>query len=1282
MNPTPETSLVHLALQYIEGVVSICLRTSGQRSAIETSRTEATNQAEHQRSGDTETLTRRLDKTLKESEATKTRRTKQAIETSTTDLKGLAESTERQRLRILDKSERVQSKLAKRADRERLLAESLYELKHMDVAEQHRLAGIALDAARLRCEQIHLTAASTDASSDAEPALVEIADIESMLDEAERLQDSTRENTFRRGLRACTLGIVAIGPGVAAAAITRTITLDMWAAWAGAATLLGVIVAALLHIKRKRWTSATLRHAALEGHLALDAASHRFKTLNSLLSEQEGSAREDRNTRLQEVRSAVSDRLDQVAPELQVDLEKITKHADRREDLIKAERAKFLSAVTARHKANVSELEAQRAEGLQSIDDTYKAAIAKSEQTHQEAWDAMQASWQSGLAALRQLRADAQAQAEHAAPAITTDTWESSPLLDTVHPEIVLGHIAVSAIDIPPGPPDDPRLPWTEPATTNFDIGPNINFANYIRIECASADRAEGVRMLQTCLFRLITSLPPAMLQLMLADPVGLGETFAGFMHLADYDDAVVSRVWSEPKHIEEQLGNRTEHMERVIQTFLRDEFETLAEYNRNAGAIAERYHAMVLADYPTGLNAAAAKRLESIMASGGRCGVLSLILCDLDREIPEHLEAADRIKPDLRLRFENGQWKVLNPPLADFAFTPAQPAPTEATAGTLHRIGEAAGGGNRVEVPFSFISPNTDDLWTRSTKDEVRVGLGQTGANRFLELKLGRGTTQHALIAGRTGSGKSTLLHVLITNLAMWYSPDEIEFHLVDFKKGVEFQTYALNTLPHARVVAIESDREFGLSVLRKLDQELRRRGDLFREANVQDLGGWRSRREEIMPRVLLIVDEFQEFFVNDDALAQEAGLLLDRLVRQGRAFGMHILMGSQTLDGAFSLARSTLGQMGVRVALQCTESDSYLILSEDNPAARMLRRPGDAIYNDAGGKLDGNTPFQVVWLDDTERDVVLDTLKQLDADRYPNADRPLFVFRGNIPSQLSSDEAMRDRLAGVSTPNPAALELVLGDPIAITEQTRLTLRPRSGCNALLIGQHAESANALLTAAMMQAAADLAPTDDPDCEGLMVWLLDGAPPDALFAGRLASLGKMLPHQVTRVTSHNAAEEMQRLSDILHSRGEGGHGGKATILIIGLEHSRLGVLRPSEDDFSFSNDDAGPKPDRQLADILQDGPVAGIHSLLWLDGLNNLNRGLSRASQREFDAKVLFQMGGNDSGQLIDSTAATDLGPGRALLFTEEFGSIEKFRPWAMPDDDWLAKAAAQIRGR
>src|SRR6185436_18063163 len=124
----------------------------------------------------------------------------------------------------------------------------------------------------------------------------------------------------------------------------------------------------------------------------------------------------------------------------------------------------------------------------------------------------------------------------------------------------------------------------------------------------------------------------------------------------------------------------------------------------------------------------------------------------------------------------------------------------------------------------------------------------------------------------GKTGSGKSTLLHALITQLALNYSPDEVELYLIDFKKGVEFKTYATHALPHARVVAVESEREFGLSVLQRLDGELKFRGERFRDAGVTDLNGYRAemdvrRRtggdEIVMPRVLLIVDEFQEFFV-----------------------------------------------------------------------------------------------------------------------------------------------------------------------------------------------------------------------------------------------------------------------------------------------------------------------------------------------------------------------------------------------------------------------------------
>ena len=43
---------------------------------------------------------------------------------------------------------------------------------------------------------------------------------------------------------------------------------------------------------------------------------------------------------------------------------------------------------------------------------------------------------------------------------------------------------------------------------------------------------------------------------------------------------------------------------------------------------------------------------------------------------------------------------------------------------------------------------------------------------------------------------------------------------------------------LPHARVIAIESEREFGLSVLQRLDVELKDRGDLFRQLGLPGPG------------------------------------------------------------------------------------------------------------------------------------------------------------------------------------------------------------------------------------------------------------------------------------------------------------------------------------------------------------------------------------------------------------------------------------------------------------
>src|SRR5260370_1067907 len=160
-----------------------------------------------------------------------------------------------------------------------------------------------------------------------------------------------------------------------------------------------------------------------------------------------------------------------------------------------------------------------------------------------------------------------------------------------------------------------------------------------------------------------------------------------------------------------------------------------------------------------------------------------------------------------------------------------------------------------------------------------------------------------------------------------------------------------------------------------------------------------------------MLLSDEFQEFFVEDDKIAQTASLLLDRIVRQGRAFGIHVLLGSQTLGGAYTVARTTLGQMVIRIALQCNEADAYLIMYDSNPAPRLLSRPGEGIYNDSAGAMEGNSPFQAVWLPDEVRDAYLDKVlarAKQSSKVYPE---PL-VFEGDAPADVRENPALRELL------------------------------------------------------------------------------------------------------------------------------------------------------------------------------------------------------------------------------------------------------------------------------
>lgn len=1062
---------------------------------------------------------------------------------------------------------------------------------------------------------------------------------------------------------------LALGVGVAAASLAASLNAGLITAGALIVLLLGLHTAGRFQIKETATHLATslvdairlasLAYASVEARR--DAESSRIKKEHQELLDSVSKKWEQADTVEADFRKAAIEKLKTQGPRVAAKIESFVFPKIAQTDID--------------HKARIDRLKAEAEAKLSVLDQKHQAELARLSAEEQEKWGDLQQHWQTETRAVYDGAAAMNAAASTRFPPWTSELVEAWTPSTHFAPDTQFAHLDIDLSNQAESLPSDSRLALPGPPTLSLPLALAFPNEGSLLFESKVAGDTTVIDTLNNVILRLLANTPPGKLSFTIIDPVGLGQNFAGLMHLSDYEESLINRrIWTQRDQIEERLAELNEHIEKVIQMYLRNEYESITEYNEQAGSVAEKYHLLVVADFPANFSDVAAKRLMSIAASGAKCGVYTLIHWDQRHPLPDGFVPEDLRKAGISIRHEP-QGFIISPVQAEVGATLRfDPPPTdELSAAIVHKIGKSSIDSNRVEVPFSQIAPKPDELWTNDTTSELRIPIGRTGATKLQYLAIGKGTRQHALFAGKTGSGKSTLFHVIITNLALSCSPDQVEFYLIDFKKGVEFKCYASKKLPHARVVAIESDREFGLSVLQRVDDELKRRGDMFRKLGVQDIPGYkRAGGTEPMPRTLLLIDEFQEFFVDDDAVAQSASLLFDRIVRQGRAFGIHVLLGSQTLGGAYSLARATIGQMVIRVALQCNEADAYLIMDDNNPAPRLLSRPGEGIYNDSAGALEGNSPFQVVWMNDDERDDYLDKIHDLAVQRHDSHPGPI-VFEGNAPADVDENHQLATLFRHKPASPPVIARAWLGAPNSIKGPTEAAFSRQSGSHLLIVGQREEASLTMVGLSLLALAAQY-----PVGTAKFVLIHGAAPgsPDAEFLDQIATA---IPHGVTVSRGQDLAEVMGDLASELKARTTGDGQSPSIFLFIHGLH-KFKKLR-QEDDFSFSmSDDTGASPAAQFIELITEGSTQGIHVIATVDTYNNVNRSLSRKALSEFEMRVVFQMSANDSASLIDSPKASNLGLHRALFYSEHAGTLETFRPYAEPTRAWVESAAAALK--
>jgi hypothetical protein len=230
-----------------------------------------------------------------------------------------------------------------------------------------------------------------------------------------------------------------------------------------------------------------------------------------------------------------------------------------------------------------------------------------------------------------------------------------------------------------------------------------------------------------------------------------------------------------------------------------------------------------------------------------------------------------------------------------------------------------------------------------------------------------------------------------------------------------------------------------------------------------------------------------------------------------------------------------------------------------------------------------------------------------------------------------------------------------------------------QSGNNLLVVGQREETALSMLGLALLALGAQYPP-------GQARFVFFQGTTDGPGPAFVEGMAKVLPHEVTVVSPHEAAGAMNEIAAELKQRVSTGAYGAGPLFVFVNGLHKFKKLR-HEEDFSFSMSDGGGEadPGAQFDELIREGSAYGIHLLITVDAYSNVTRFISRKGISEFEMRVVFQMSANDSASLIDSPRASGLGLHRALFFNEREGTLETFRPYALPGKGWVEEVG--LRG-
>lgn len=258
----------------------------------------------------------------------------------------------------------------------------------------------------------------------------------------------------------------------------------------------------------------------------------------------------------------------------------------------------------------------------------------------------------------------------------------------------------------------------------------------------------------------------------------------------------------------------------------------------------------------------------------------------------------------------------------------------------TFARAANAIPGRVRFLDLLGIDNPTPDAVlnqWDQQDAPTTRVVLGADASGPVYVDLAKQGP--HTMLGGATGAGKSILMQTLVTSLLLANRPDAMNLVLVDFKGGSAFLPF--ENCPHVvslirstgETAADVFDAAAAARVLASVRAEVSRRESVLARYNGEIDDYWRRRRSDNtlppLPRLVMVFDEFARVLESSPDFLKE----LVNVAAKGRSLGMHLVLGTQSLQG--KLSPELRNNISLRISLRQNEAaDSSEVLGVPDAA------------------------------------------------------------------------------------------------------------------------------------------------------------------------------------------------------------------------------------------------------------------------------------------------------------------------------------------------------------